>query len=99
MEEALEQLEHDVDELEEVSKDVPLLGGTYLEQEDIDSVSQPLPPPPQRQTTKGRGGRQPTSVSTLSPRVAPSTSGSASTCPPTASRGKAPVVTFAHKKG
>jgi hypothetical protein len=102
MEEAPEWLEHDVDELEEeeVSEDVPLPGETDLEQEeDIESVSQPVPPPPQRQATRGRGRRHPTSASTLSPGVAPSTSGSTSTRPPTASRGKAPTVTFAHKRG
>jgi hypothetical protein len=101
MEEAPEWLEHYVDELdEEVSEDVPIPRETDLEQEkDIDSVSQPMPPSPQRRATKGRGGRQPTLASTLSPRVAPSTPCSASTCPPTASRGKASAVTFARKMG
>jgi hypothetical protein len=93
MEEAPEWLEHDVDELEEeeLSEDVPLPGETDLEQEDIESLSDPLSQRPERLPTRGRGGRHPTSSSTLSPGVAPSTSGSASTRPPTASRGKAPA--------
>jgi hypothetical protein len=69
MEEAPEWLEHDVDELEEeeVSEDVPLPREIDLEQkEDIESVLQRAPPPPQRHATRGRGGRHPTSASTLS---------------------------------
>jgi hypothetical protein len=68
-------------------------------EEDIESFPQPVPRPPQRLPTRGRGGRHPTSSSTLSPGVAPSTSGSTSTRPPTASRGKVPAVTFARKRG
>jgi hypothetical protein len=101
MEEAPERLEHDADELEEeeLSKNVPLSRETYLEQEGIESLSEPLSQRPERLPNRGKGGRHPTSSSTLSLRVAPSTSGSASTRPPTASRGKAPAVTFAHKSG
>jgi hypothetical protein len=110
MEEAPEWLEHDVDELEgeEVSepKDLPFTGETYLEQqEDIESFPEPMPQPPQRVgrlPIRGRGGRHPSTSSTLdslSPRVAPTTSGSASTRPPTTSRGKAPTMTFSRKRG
>jgi hypothetical protein len=102
-------LEHDVDELEgeEVSEpeDLPHTEETDLEQqEDIESFPEPVPQPPQtvgRLPTRGRGGRNPTTSSTLdslSPRVAPTTSISASTRPPTASRGKAPAITFSHKR-
>jgi hypothetical protein len=110
MEEAPERLEHNVDEMEreEVSEpeDLPLTGETDLEQqEDIKSFLEPVPQPPQKVETlpiKGRGGRHPTTSSTidsLSPGVAPTTSGSTSTRPPTASRGKAPAMTFSHKRG
>ena len=49
MEEAPRWLEHDVSELEEGESkgDVPLLAKTNVEEE-IDNVSQPIPPPPQR---------------------------------------------------
>ena len=107
MEEAPEWLEHDVDELEgeELSKpeDLPLTVETDLEQqEDIESFPEPVPQPPQtvgRLPTRGRGGRHLISSSTLSLGVAPSISCLASTHPPTASRGKAPMMTFSRKRG
>jgi hypothetical protein len=101
MEEALVWLEHDANELEEAaSDDLPLLGEIDLEQdEDIESLPQLVLRPPQRLLTRGRGERHPTLTSTLSLAVAPFTSGLALACPPTASRGKAPAMTFAHKRG
>jgi len=104
MEEAPEWLEHDVDELEgeEVSEpeDLPFTGETNLEQqEDIESFSELVPRPPQTLPIRGRGGRHPTTSSTLSPGVAPSTLGSTSTGPPTSFRGKVPAMTFARKRG
>jgi hypothetical protein len=71
MEETPEWLEHDVDELEEeVSEDVSLPGETDLEQEgDIESFPQPVRQCRERLPTRERGGRHPTSSSTLYPRV------------------------------
>jgi hypothetical protein len=71
---------------------------TDLEQEDIESFPQPLSRHPKRIPTRGRGRKHPSASSTLSPKVALSTSGSASTCPPIASRGKTSAVTFARKR-
>jgi hypothetical protein len=66
LEESPKWMEHDDDDLEEeLLEDVPLPGETDLEQEDIESLSDPVSRRPERLPTRGRDGRHPTPSSTL----------------------------------